>query len=62
MTEGRTMSGRYLVPGLMLIALGVVFLLNNLGWTDLRLGQILSTWWPAILIVAGVSLLLRGRA
>lgn len=51
-----------LVTALILIALGLLFLARNLGWTDLNLSRLLTTWWPLILIVVGVSLLFkRGR-
>jgi hypothetical protein len=36
----------------LLIGLGVIFLLNNLGW--LRLGQVFRYGWPVILIAIGV--------
>lgn len=55
------MNNRNLVPAVILIALGVLFLARNLGWTDFGLGQIMATWWPVILIAVGVSLLLRRR-
>ncbi len=45
---------------LILIALGLLFLLSNLGLLP-RLGPLLATWWPLILVVVGVSLLLRRR-
>lgn len=48
-----------IVGPLILIALGILFLLKNLGFTDLNLGRILSIWWPAILIVVGISLLFK---
>lgn len=50
-----------LIPALVLIVLGVIFLLNNLGYTNLGLGQLIATWWPLILIVAGLSMLFRRR-
>ena len=48
-----------IVGPLILIAIGILFLLKNLGLTDLNLGRILSIWWPAILIVVGISLLFK---
>jgi uncharacterized membrane protein YhhN len=45
----------------VLIALGVLFLLNNLGYTNLSLGRLITTWWPVILILVGINLLLRDR-
>jgi uncharacterized membrane protein len=50
-----------LIPALVLIVIGALFLLNNLGITDLSLGTLVRTWWPAILIVVGVSLLFKNR-
>lgn len=43
---------------LVLIVLGALLLLSNLGLIP-RLGPLLTTWWPLILILVGVSLLLR---
>jgi len=42
----------------ILIAIGVYFLAMKQGWLP-NLGSIVSEWWPAILIVVGVSMLLR---
>jgi hypothetical protein len=51
----RSRSGAYI-----LIAIGAIFLLVNLGVVPIReLTHLLSTWWPLILIVIGVSMLLR---
>ena len=50
--------GRALVPAVILIVLGTLFLLGNLGLIP-RLGPLLAQWWPLILIVVGASLLLR---
>ena len=47
-----------LVPALILIVLGVVFLLSNLGMLP-RLGPLFAQWWPVILIVVGAAMLLR---
>jgi hypothetical protein len=48
---------------LILILLGVLFLLHNLGVLPLgALKQLLATWWPLILIGVGVAgLARRGR-
>lgn len=45
---------------IVLIVLGALLLLSNLGVIP-RLGSLFTTWWPLILIVVGVSLLLRRR-
>jgi len=46
------------IGAVILIVLGALFLLSNLGWIP-RLGPLFAQWWPLILIVVGVSLLLR---
>jgi hypothetical protein len=46
-----------LIPALILIAVGLLFLAQNLGWTDLSLGRLIGTWWPAILVLVGVGML-----
>ncbi|MBB4130143.1 MULTISPECIES: DUF5668 domain-containing protein [unclassified Xanthomonas] len=50
-----------LIPALFLITLGTLFLLDNLGLASIDLGHLVSTWWPAFLIAAGVRHLLRYR-
>jgi hypothetical protein len=42
----------------VLIVVGVLFLLSNLGWIP-QLGPFLRQWWPVILIVIGVGMLVR---
>jgi lia operon protein LiaF len=46
------------VPGLVLIVIGVLFLLRNLGF-DLRLGELFATWWPVLLIAVGAGMLFK---
>lgn len=41
--------------GLLLIGLGGMFLLRQMGYTDFSLGSLISTYWPVILIVMGVQ-------
>jgi hypothetical protein len=52
---------RNLITAIVLITLGVLFLLNNLGYTNLSLGRLITTWWPVVLILIGIHLLLRDR-
>jgi hypothetical protein len=42
----------------VLVVLGVLFLLSNLGLLP-RLGPLFAQWWPLILIAVGGALLLR---
>lgn len=46
-----------LVAALILIVVGLLFLANNLGWTNLSIGKLITTWWPAILVAVGVGML-----
>lgn len=52
------MRPRSSIAAFVLIALGVLFLLSNLGVVP-HIGALLAKWWPAILIVVGVGLLFR---
>lgn len=49
------------LSAVILIALGTLFLLQNLDLLDFDLGDLLSKWWPLILIAAGVGMLFRQR-
>ncbi len=48
---------RSYVGALILITLGVLFLLGNLGVANI--GDIISTYWPVILILIGVRIFFR---
>ena len=52
------MHSKSLVGALVLIGLGVLFLLSNLGMLP-HLGPLFARWWPLILIAVGVTQLLR---
>ena len=52
------MSPRSNIAAFVLIALGVLFLLSNLGVVP-HIGTILAKWWPAILIAVGAGMLIR---
>ena len=42
----------------VLIGLGTYFLLTKFGWMP-SLGPLIAEWWPVILIIAGVSMLMK---
>ncbi|MFS0727227.1 cell wall-active antibiotics response protein LiaF [Paenibacillus sp. 1P07SE] len=44
--------------GLMVVGAGVMFLLNQAGYINFGLGDVIRTFWPVILIVIGVGGLL----
>ena len=50
---------RVSIGGIVLIVLGALFLINNLGIARLSIGEIIGKWWPAILIIVGISMLAR---
>ncbi|SEK87294.1 hypothetical protein SAMN05428989_0978 [Pseudoxanthomonas sp. GM95] len=50
---------RHLIPACVLIVLGSLFLLDNLGFSTFDVGHLIATWWPVFLILAGVNLLLK---
>jgi len=52
------MMFRSRIGALILIVLGTLFLLSNLGWIP-QLGPLLHKWWPLILIIVGVLLLVQ---
>ncbi|MFH2056659.1 MAG: cell wall-active antibiotics response protein LiaF [bacterium] len=41
------------VIGIIIVILGIIFLGNNLGWFEYDLGDLISDWWPAVLIITG---------
>jgi hypothetical protein len=46
------------IAAVILILVGAAFLASNLGWIP-QIRPLLREWWPLILIVVGVVLLLR---
>ncbi|MBM3294179.1 MAG: hypothetical protein FJY82_06590 [Candidatus Aminicenantes bacterium] len=57
MAECRPNAGRFFW-GLVLIAVGVLFLFDQLGTLDF--GDIIGTYWPVVLILIGLSMFLGG--
>lgn len=53
-SEGALRSNTGRTAGIMLVVLGVFFLLNQLGWIG-------SAFWPIVLILGGLFLVLRRR-
>ena len=51
-----------LVAPLILIGLGVIFLLNNLGLTNIDLWELILRLWPILLIAIGLDLLIGRRS
>lgn len=53
------MSGRQIMA-VVLIVLGTLFLLANHGLIP-RIGPLMAQWWPAILIIAGIAMIVRRK-
>jgi hypothetical protein len=54
--RSKSTTGAYI-----LIGLGILFLLSNLGWLP-PFRSLMAQWWPLILIIIGVWLLLRHKS
>ncbi|HHV61439.1 MAG TPA: cell wall-active antibiotics response protein [Firmicutes bacterium] len=46
--------------GILILALGVIWLLNNFGVTHIDVGDLFATYWPLFLIIWGLDALTRG--
>ncbi|HEY3316632.1 MAG TPA: DUF5668 domain-containing protein, partial [Bacillota bacterium] len=56
---------RYLggvVNGLLVVAIGVILLLNNLGLISVDLWTLVTQYWPLLLILAGLNIIFFGRS
>jgi hypothetical protein len=62
MNEKRDVHRGGLVGPVILIGLGVVFLLNNLGILSWSLWDVIFRLWPVLLIAAGLDILLGRRS
>jgi predicted membrane protein len=54
------LKGR-IIGAIVIILLGVSMLLQRLGIADISLGRMISTFWPVIFIVIGLSLILDNK-
>ena len=52
-------TNRSLWPGLILLLLGIIFLLNNLEISSV--GHLIGTYWPLILILVGIGILIKSQ-
>lgn len=48
-----------IVPAIIVIVIGVIFLMQNLGIGNFDFGHLIRVWWPVILIVVGISMLFK---
>ena len=52
------MKSKSAIAAYILIGLGIIFLLANLGWIPpIRL--LTAQWWPLVLIIVGILVLIR---
>ncbi len=45
------------VWGLIFIVLGVLMLMDRLGYLYFDLGRFVSTWWPLALVIVGLGII-----
>ena len=62
MKERRRDRGPFPLWGLILVALGVVFLLQNLGVLGWGVWGTLWRFWPVVLLLIGLNIILRGQS
>ena len=51
-----------IVPAVIVIVIGVIFLMQNLGIGNFDFGHLVRVWWPLILIAVGFSMLFKRSA
>lgn len=56
--RGLIVKSKSIVPGIVLIIVGTVFLLERLDVLP-NIGPLMRDWWPVILIIVGVSMLIQ---
>ena len=49
------------IIGLLLLLAGVVGLLNGFGFIEMDLGSFLSTFWPVLIIIWGLKVIISSR-
>jgi lia operon protein LiaF len=47
------------IGGIILVGLGILFLLDTLDIASF--GHLIATWWPLILVIIGINILMRQR-
>ena len=52
------MKSKSAISAYILIGLGIIFLLSNLGWLP-PIRSLTAQWWPLILIIVGIWVLIR---
>ena len=50
-----------LIPGVILIVISIIFLLNTIGDVDIDILRFIFKFWPIILVLIGIKLLLQYR-
>ena len=60
-TEGRK-SGGFLLVGLLLVALGLLLLINTTGTVSFGIWFELANYWPVLLVLIGVEIVLAQQA
>jgi len=53
MAAEKSKPKRKIIPGIILITLGLIFLLNNYGFANIDIGRL----WPLFLIIPGIVMI-----
>lgn len=56
----REKGERRVLLGVLVIAVGVVLLMRNFGIIQADIGRLIATYWPVVLVVWGIDILLTG--
>jgi len=60
MSEENRSSGQYVpIWGILLVFIGIIFLLQNFGFLSWTIWRALWRFWPVVLIMAGLGIILR---
>lgn len=61
MKEGEIMNNKRLVSGIILIILGILFLLSNLGYISFDVLFGIFDLWPLLFVIAGINILFNKK-
>ena len=61
MKEGEIMNNRRLIGGIVLIILGILFLLTNLGYISFDVLFGIFDLWPLLFVIAGINILFNKK-
>ncbi|MDG5789150.1 cell wall-active antibiotics response protein LiaF [Evansella sp. AB-P1] len=48
------------IIGLLILTIGIIFLLSNMGLIDTNAASLLSTFWPILIVIIGMKVFIEG--